>query len=406
MKASQATLDQNPVVDRDGKAVNDKSGNQYTKSELKEDSNIEGGMKLVANYMKFSYKFNFESKADVKIFQRGCMDTWGSNKDVTYFTGKNKAARTTPNFEFYVNGTAVDMSAMKGIRADALCANRPDDDPLKSSYSDFAELPIGEAALVNGENEFVYERVDSYNYIITDIILIVTPRDHDHEAGANWINTDPDYHWKNCTHNDGYKMEKAAHDFEKKSTTASCEAAGEATYTCKVCGYTKVVAEDKLEHNWGEPGTKIGGAVPYECQTCHAKAYVLDFADTSNSKAAGKFNSGEALWNITGIDAGTYEIYVKACAKSSTVTGAGFMDGTNPRYQWRVDEETYVSPTTGTATYGDKGVGDGESNYQWTKAVSQIDIGAAAAQFEMKFTSTGYSLNVSAVRIVKLSATA
>ena len=210
-------------------------------SELKPDDNIAGGYKLNGNNQSFSYAFNFDTRADVTVYQRGCMDNWNSNKDVTYYHGKknnSKAKLDTPNFEFDVNGVAIDLSELKDVRADSVLTDRADDDPLKNSYSAIGDILIGEAELVEGKNTFVYKRLNSYNYIITDIVLIVTPRDHAHEASENWVNTDETYHWQNCKHNDGKKMNKAPHEFGDWSivTPATETEAGEMERLCTVCG--------------------------------------------------------------------------------------------------------------------------------------------------------------------------
>ena len=205
------------------------------------------------------------------------------------------------------------------------------------------------------------------------------------------------------------ELELAAHtwvsdlDLADQDTTSTCSTHGIAHVKCEVCGAKETQELPFAEHTWGEAQTKIGGAVPYICSECNAVRYDMDFADTSNGHAAGKFNSGEAIWNIAGIQAGTYDIYVDAGISSSNINNAGFAKG-EIRYKWRVDEGEYVNPTTGDETYGESGVKASSSSHQWTKAVSRITIGESAAQFEMKYFGSGYSLNVYAVRIVKVAA--
>ena len=377
MKVSDATLGEGSVLKTD-------------------DFANTGGYKLKTNNNYFEFKLKFETIADVKIYQLGCMDNWHSasnnNRERTYHSG---ASNGGCNFKFTVNGKDIEIDPVTAnAKAEDLVPDREDGDPLKTitcpsggtGYSAYAELLIGEAELIKGDNTLRYTRLASYNYIVSDLVFEVTPYDHEHVASENWVDTDDTYHWKNCTHSDGHKMEKAKHDYTGQEwevvTESTCTVKGTHRRSCKVCGHWQVEEMDlaahayvedttqyvapthtaegkkvevcsvcgdvketkiaKVEHTWGEAGTKIGGATPHSCTGCDTVCYELAFADSSTNTAAGKLK-GDAKWNITGLPAGTYEIQVYGCISADNQTKAGWYDngsGQIGRYQWRVDSGT------------------------------------------------------------------
>ena len=197
-------------------------------------------------------------------------------------------------------------------------------------------------------------------------------------------------------------MNKAAHTWGEPVVLepADCEHEGSQKKVCTVCGYEKVEPTAKKPHTWGEPGTKINGATPYSCTACSAKCYVLEFTDANSDgmHAAGKFSSGSASWNITGIDAGSYELYAYACTKGSSMSTQF-----GSRYYWNVDSGSKIEANSGT--YGDYGFGTGEgTDYQWTtKSAATITITDTSALFKMSFQSSGYSAYFSALRLVKVA---
>ena len=415
-------------------------------SSLKDHADLEAegihGYKLNGNGQYFEYKFKFDTRADVVIYQVGAMDNFTSNGNVTYYTRKD--GKDLPNFQFDVNNTAVDLSEMHDVKASDAVKTRADDDPLKAkNYSTFEEIKIGEAELVNGDNTFRYTRLESYNYIITDIVLEVTPVDHVHEAGENWVDTDATYHWKNCTHGDGHKMEKAKHDYEGQEwevvEESTCSKKGTRRRSCKVCGHWQVeemplaehnYVEDttqavapthtsegkkvevcsvcgdvhetvlpKVEHTWGDAGASVGDAVTHSCTGCDAVCYELAVASPAKLKT-------DLSWNIAGLPVAKYEVHLFACIADGDNISQSLISGNVSRYQFRVDEGAYVN--TGNNTYRGFGFGAGEklANCQWTKTLCEIDVGEGAASFEIHWTNKGYSAFIAAVRLVKIATAA
>ncbi len=288
MKVADATLDECDYTD---------SGQTKHGISVLKDGDLAntGGYKLSKNGMSFSFKFKFDTLADVKIYQHGCMDNWSSNGNMnrTYYDGGNEAQGKC-NFEFEVNSAKVQIDKETAKKkAQELVATRADDDPLKTitcpsggtGYSEYGELFIGEAELVNGDNTFTYRRLGSYNYIVDEIIVEVTPVDHVHEAGENWVDTDETYHWKNCTHSDGHKMNKAEHDYTGQEwevvTPSTCTTKGVHRRACTVCGHWQVEELPLAEHTWvadesktDVPATCAAGIHYEKCSVCGEKREV------------------------------------------------------------------------------------------------------------------------------------
>ena len=254
-----------------------------------------GGYKLKSNNNYFEFKLKFETIADVKIYQLGCMDNWHSesnnNRSRTYKSGGSNGGC---NFKFTVNGKDVEIDpTTANAKAEDLVPDREDGDPLKTitcpsggtGYSAFAELLIGEAELIKGDNTLRYTRLGSYNYIVSDLVFEVTPYDHEHVASENWVDTDETYHWKNCTHSDGHKMEKAPHDYDGQEwevvTESTCTVKGTHRRSCKVCGHWQVEELPLAEHTWvadesktDVPATCAEGIHYEKCSVCGEKREV------------------------------------------------------------------------------------------------------------------------------------
>ena len=359
-----------------------------------------GYLKLKSNNQSFGFKFNYGSIAYGELFQRGVMDGWSSNKGKKLFSGGSNGA---DDFEIEINQQK--LTVYPEQKAKTFEEAMPGE-AAAEGLSALTDVVTGAVVLKNGVNEFKYTRIASYNLALTHIVFIVENTDHNHAAAENaeW-QKDADYHWHICGHEGcNFVVDKAAHtwvdDESKTDVPSTCTTHGKHYVKCSVCGQT---AEQELpfaDHAWGEAQTKIGGATPYTCTVCNAKCYVLNFTDANSDgiHAAGKFSSGSASWNITGIDAGVYELYVCACTKSTSM-GTQF----GSRYYWNVDE-TKIEANTGT--YGDYGFGTGEgTDYKWTtKSAANVTITDTSALFKMSFQSSGYSAYFNAVRLVKVAA--
>ena len=257
IEAAKATLDK--YMDNGTEKLSEFK-NETAKDADDDTKTIQVGKKLKSNNMSFSFKFDFDKAADVVVYQDGCMDSYSGNKDRTYYSKQygDSLDYSKANFDFSVNGKSIDLYGQRFVKWSDVVEERDQDDttdPLrKSGYSTFGEFLIGEAELQEGENTFVYKRLESYNLILRTIILEVTYPDHVHEAAENaeWFNTNPDFHWKNCKENDGHKLEKARHEFGDPilDTLETCSTKGQAHRVCKVCGYTENIERGQLAHDY------------------------------------------------------------------------------------------------------------------------------------------------------------
>ena len=282
----------------------------------------------------FSFKFDFDKAADVVVYQEGCMDQFSGNKNRTYYSGADETNYTYGNFEFNVNGTAIDLYGQRKVKwSDVIEARDTEDttDPLRNSgYSTFGEFLIGEAQLINGENTFIYKRLASYNLILKKIILEVTYPDHAHEAAANaeWVNNNEDFHWKNCKEGDGYKLEKARHEFGEPYlvTLESCTSEGLARKACKVCGYTVDIKRNQLAHDFVKTADNAAGAdyiatQTYSCvNSCGASSLrwsAIDFDETKtadrSTNAPSKVDSNKAVKFDSTVNYSGGDTTVKGC---------------------------------------------------------------------------------------------
>ena len=427
METAKATLD--PILTKDGdvlykdnEPVMSKFKIETANSADNEDEKINVGVKLdkysgfsssdnAAYHGSFSFKFDFDREADVAIYQRGCMDSFSGNKQRTYYSGADMDNYTYANFEFDVNGEPIDLYEQRNVRyCDVVEERDPYDynDPLRNSgYSTFGEFYIGESQIVAGENTFTYKRLASYNLVTTYIILEVSFPDHIHEAerDAEWVNTDSDYHWKNCKEGDGYKLGKARHDFGEAYIEIEpiCTCDGLAHKMCKVCGYSYDIVVPALGHDFGEiivdvaptctekgfghrickrcesivdeeiattghnwdEGTTIynseGKAViplTCSCGKVGAKMAVSDYSSASFTSTTGtdgdiqyKFDkNSDNVWKINAPKAGTYEIRVSAK-----------IDASNKNHTLSDSPVTVkvgnISYEVSTATFAELGVG-------------------------------------------------
>ena len=130
-----------------------------------ENSGKTGYVKLKANNQSISYKINIPEAVNGKVYFYGCMDSWPSNGSQSYYSGKTDAGKTNGNFTLTFDGTAVDYSAMKNkTYADFFTGS--------GSYSDDGYAEIGNVTLSPGLHTVVFTRVDSYNVLVKNFVII------------------------------------------------------------------------------------------------------------------------------------------------------------------------------------------------------------------------------------------
>ena len=132
------------------------------------NGNTAGYMKLKNNGEYFTYKINLPEAVNGKIYFYGCMDTWPTNGSKSYFSG-NKTNEThadqNGNFTLKIDNGFVDFSHMKSkTYADMFTGS--------GSNSDEAYAEIGSVNLAAGEHNIVFTRVDSYNVLVKNFVII------------------------------------------------------------------------------------------------------------------------------------------------------------------------------------------------------------------------------------------
>ena len=291
----------------------------------------DGYMKLNTNGDQMKWDFDLEVSGDNTgavgiMYQRGFMDSFSSNLQKTYAWVSSSSDKTTDegNFRVTANGAVVDKSAMMNVTFEEMTKNG--DNTLfdeSKNYSPVADCQIGQVSLNKGANTILYERLGSYNFAISDIVLIVKEVKHDHVAAAEW-SSDENTHWHACAAAgcpvDGYKMDEAAHTFGDVEvvTPATHNAAGVGKKTCSVCGKVVEVALPKEAHSWSD-GTAAANSdgkmvTPLSCE-CGKVGAKIDMADYSEGQPESglKFKSGtDIVYKIVVSKAGNYELRLGA----------------------------------------------------------------------------------------------
>ena len=416
----------------------------YAAGSSTKDGTPEGYLKLSSNGMSISYNLKLDANLDGQIYQRGAMDGYPGNANCTYFS-QTKGAKYG-NFEVKVNDSKVYIGDKREVKyGDMLGTSAAEGAAaIGNGYSEVKDCLIGNCFLKNGANTASFERVDSYNLAISHFVFIGTPgKAHVNPAAdAEFSGKDADSHWQ-VAEGDDFQFNRAEHqwvaDEANPDTPSTCTEHGHKNYKCSICGATKSeelellphtwvsdpdlaatdvpstcsthgVAHVKCsvcgakeaqelpfgEHTWGEAQTAIGDAVPHECSACHAMCYELAVASPAKLKS-------DLTWNVTGLPAGKYEVHLKACAASTTLT-QNIVSGGSGRYQFRFGTEgDYVSPASGT--YASYGLGTGEKleNVQWTSSLCELTAADGTAAFTIHYGGQGYSAFIAAVRLVKVA---
>ena len=135
--------------------------------ESKNKNDPAGYMKLKGTGDSWSFKFEADAAMTGKIYQRGVMDAWDSNKNKNIYSGGSHGA---DDLECKVNNTAIDLTAMKTKKfSDLMVAG------TVAGLSANTLVELGDVSLTAGVNEVTYKRLASMNMALTDIVFIGTP---------------------------------------------------------------------------------------------------------------------------------------------------------------------------------------------------------------------------------------
>ncbi len=174
------------------------------------------------------------------------------------------------------------------------------------------------------------------------------PYDHTCSFG-DWINTDPDKHWKECEC--GEKSEEAVHIFDSWTTTfqPTEDAEGKQESDCTICKYHAEKTVPKLEH-------------VHACGTYHAATNgncvdkgTIEYYDCSKSTCTVKLDStGKPISSIDGslnpsVHKGTETVWTKtANSHKETYKCCGAVKTSEAAHTWNNGEITKKPTTTAT----------------------------------------------------------
>ena len=274
-----------------------------------------GYFKLNSTNDKAYWKFTVAGTKMYKgmLYQLGAMDSFSGNTERSYAqtstSGDHAPKYPLGNFDVVVNGASLDKSQWIDTPYSELLADGEDSSAMGDNYSPICLCPIGEAYIVPGLNEITYERLGSYNLIISDLVFIGSEYEHTHNTASTW-SSDDTQHWHACSVPGcplNGKIDAAAHTFGDwvENKAATCSAKGERQHTCTVCG--KVVKEEveKIAHTYPNDGaytqTKAptcteAGSKERQCSVCEEK-------DVQVVPALGH-NFGEAVDNYAAVTEG------------------------------------------------------------------------------------------------------
>ena len=301
----------------------------------------EGYVKLDKNGNKISWKFDFGKAGTAMFYHLGFMDSYSANKDVLYAwtsTSGDHAPTAEGNFRLTVNEAKVDKSAYLNIRAEDLTKDGEAVFAEDKNFSNLTMLPFGQAAIAAGDNTITYERLGSYNYSFSKLIIVFY--EHAHAAATAW-QSDDNGHWHAC--NDAncplpdIKMDYAEHtwvaDTSKTDHVAeSCADENIHYEVCSVCGATREVkSPSTAAHVWTDKeavkNSDNKDVIPMECSGCHhvgAKMSENDYSDASfdsdNDKTpdAIRPSQNKAIsYKIVVSKAGTYSLEFSMFCKSN-----------------------------------------------------------------------------------------
>ena len=301
----------------------------------------EGYVKLDKNGNKISWKFDFGKAGVAMFYHLGFMDSYSANKDVLYAwtsTSGDHAPTAEGNFRLTVNEAKVDKSAYLNIRAEDLTKDGEAVFEESKNFSNLTMLPIGQAAIAAGDNVVTYERLGSYNYSFSKLVIVFY--EHAHAAATAW-QSDENGHWHAC--NDAncplpdVKMDYAEHtwvaDTSKTDHVAeSCADENIHYEVCSVCGATREVkTPSTVSHAWVDKeavkNSDNKDVIPMECSGCHhvgAKMNENDYSDASFDKDDDKATDAirpsqnkPISYKIVVSKAGTYSLEFSMFCKSN-----------------------------------------------------------------------------------------
>ena len=206
----------------------------FAEGSSNKDGTAEGYLKLNSNGNKISWKFDFAKAGFAQIYQIGFMDSFSSNTHKTYanVSSTSDAKTEKGNFELTVNEAVVDKGPYMNISFEDLTADGDNSIfEATKNYSPVALIPIGSATLAAGDNTIQYERLGSYNFAMSKLVIYFYETA---PVPAAAFKGDANGHWNEYEGLPKARFNYAAHTIEETAFTNSQGKEGKVK-TCSAC---------------------------------------------------------------------------------------------------------------------------------------------------------------------------
>lgn len=241
------------------------------------------------------------------ILRKRVIDISALPVDITVDLGKALSETILPHVkdgEWYLGDELIEEPAFSAVG-------------LPDGAFEWTDGSIVVDSVINKEFYVNYVPEDGEKYETKKDILVSVLINHLHDYEEEW-SKDEDNHWKECEC--GKVTEKAAHEWDKGNITKAptTTVAGEKTYTCTICGATKVekvpaTGEESHEHKYGEWQNDATN----HWKQCECGEVV--------EKAAHKWDAGKITKEPTAVTAGEKTFICTVCSvtKKETVAATG-----------------------------------------------------------------------------------
>jgi len=316
----------------------------FAEGSKNKNGTAEGYLKLDSNGNKISWKFDFAKAGFAQIYQIGFMDSFSSNTHKTYanVSSRDNTKTEKGNFELTVNENVVDKGPYMNISFEDLTADG-DNTIFEESknYSPVALIPIGSATLAAGDNTIVYERLGSYNFAISKLVIYFYETA---PVPAAEFETDGNAHWNEYAGLPKARFNYGEHVWVQDTTkqnheATSCADENIAYEVCSVCGETREVkTPSTVDHVWEDKAAVKNSdnkdVIPMECSGCHhagAKMSVNDYSSATFDQQNGAMKNDKdddpdhirpsqntpIVFKIVVAKAGTYSLEIGALCESN-----------------------------------------------------------------------------------------
>lgn len=196
-----------------------------------------------------------------------------------------------------------------------------------------------------------------------------------------------------------------------------CYADSSKSAKADIYGNCGLIITSHISYTAGDP---FGDVTPWSDPNATPSTYYEMYPNSTNTPGLGNDKKMNAklvsTFDVTGLPAGEYEVYIQAKASSDNNAAAvGFSTGVQlstegnnggdavpGRYYVQSGEGAKVYTETGEKKYNEVGLNG--TSMQWTTeaVVKSVMIAEGTTSFKFGHTGAGYSLNVEAIRLIRI----